>query len=141
MSRSSTARVLGSTQKPRATPSATFERHAIVLDIADVLNRTACVRALLREHLPHGAKKFIAESLGLRVESVTRQLDPQNTERLSEDVAIWSQLYLESVEGKEAVAHEIRGLRYAGLSTVTLQLPPGADTWTFTVNRKTGEIR
>jgi hypothetical protein len=128
--------VSGSTQKPDATlpPPATFAA------AVEVRARTERVRSLLRQHLPHGAKRAIAEALCLRTESVTRQLDPQNTERLTEDVAILSQTFLEQV-GQSEVAHEIRELRHAGLATVAIMLPRGVDLWSFTVNVRTGEVK
>ena len=125
-----------STQKPPAT----LAPPAIFAAAVEVRARTERVRALLREHLPHGAKKTIAEALHLRPESVTRQLDPQNSERLTEDVAVLGQTFLEQL-GQSEVAHEIRELRHAGLSTVAILLPHGVDSWTFHVNTRTGEIR
>ena len=125
-----------STQKPDATPVAARN----FADAVEVRARTERVRALLRENLPHGVKRTIAEALCLRAESVTRQLDPQNSERLSEDVAILAQTFLEQL-GLSAVAREVRELRHAGLATLTITLPRGVDSWTFTVNTKTGEVK
>ncbi len=71
---------------------------------------------------------------------MTRQLDPQNSERLSEDVAILGQVFLEQL-GQSEVAHEVRELRHAGLATVAIMLPQGVDSWVFTVNVKTGEVK
>ena len=139
-----TARSHGSTQKRRATLTAA--RNTTPAPPApdaseDVRARTDRVRALLREHLPLGVKAHVAEQLGLRRESVTRQLDPQRTERLTEDVAILGQLWLEQVAELDGIAREVRELRYAGTDTISLRLPAGVDTWTFTVNRRTGEVR
>ena len=114
-------------------PPATFE-------FPDVIERTDRVRFLLNQNLPHGVRQFIATKLGLRRESISRQLDPQRTERLSEDVAILGQLWLEQT-GKLEAAEELKRLRFAGLSTVVLMLPRDRETWTFTVNTKTGEVR
>jgi hypothetical protein len=132
----SARRAAPSTQIPRATsaPLATFE-------LPDVLARTDRVRFLLNQNLPHGVRQFIAGKLGLRRESITRQLDPQRTERLTEDVAILGQLWLERTEGMQSVAEEVKELRFAGLRTVVLMLPCDRETWDFTVNVRTGEIK
>jgi hypothetical protein len=127
-------------QRGTSAPDATLTPPAIFAAAAEIRARTARVRDLLREHLPHGAKLTIAEALRLRPESVTRQLDPRNSERLSEDVAILAQTFLEQL-GQSDVAHEVRELRHAGLSTVAIMLPRGVDSWAFTVNAKTGEVR
>lgn len=121
-------------------PPATFPPPASLAAGIEVRARTERVRALLREHLPHGVKRTIAEALHLRPESVTRQLDPQNSERLTEDVAILAQTFLEQL-GHSNVAQEVRELRHAGLSTVAIMLPRGVDSWVFQVNVRTGEIK
>ncbi len=142
MPRSSSARASASTQKPGATvpePPATSAPLA-TFDWPDVLARTDRVRFLLNQNLDHGIRQFIAARLGLRRESVTRQLDPQRTERLTEDVAILAQLWLERVEGKQAVAQEVKELRYAGLASVVLMLPRDRETWNFSLNVRTGEV-
>lgn len=143
MSRSSAALRSGSTQKRHAiaalVPDASFQPDA-TLTGPEIHARTERVRSLLREHLPHGAKKAISDALQLRTESVTRQLDPQNTERLTEDVAILAQTFLEQL-GQHEVVREIRELRQAGLTTLTIALPRGSDTWTFTINVRTGEVK
>lgn len=102
--------------------------------------RTGRLRALLSQHLRYGDEARIARILGIRPESISRQLShsPTNRERLSDDLATLGQHFVTmNLGAAHKVVNEIRELRHLGLAVSRIRLvldlsqQTGTCEWTY----------
>lgn len=129
----------GSTQKPVASVGASplSGPQGLLRDVTlgdETRGRTERLRVLISNNLQSGDRRHIATILGLRPESISRQLS--GVERLAEEFVALAQHFLSmSLEPGSETLNEIRELRCLGFESAPIRivLDPrtGACEWSY----------